>query len=90
MIPTLCSIQLYENQQQDDLINNYYSILILNNLQKTKSLLITLNYSSTLYAPHPPTRNVQPHPPIRWLINGIGMKGKVSFFQTNEDRKTLD
>ena len=37
MIPTLCSIQLYEDQWQNDLINNYYLILVLNNFLKTKS-----------------------------------------------------
>ena len=41
MVPTLCSIQLYEDQQQK-LVNNYCTILILSNFQKTKSPLITL------------------------------------------------
>ena len=35
MIFTLCSIQLHKNKKNNnDLINNYYSILILNKIQK--------------------------------------------------------
>ena len=32
MIPTLCSIQPYEIKNKNDLINNCYLILIVNNI----------------------------------------------------------